>query len=353
MANSLYEAARRAVPLPQLWQSYGHAVTRHGKRFASAFTPCCGEANRKDAGSLFMSREGEWKWHCFRCTKGGSAIDMVAKMDGISHKAAAQKLVADGGGFEVITGRPAPPKRPRVTSVARQEAIEKVIRAILNGNVAKRDAYAYLMQERGISQRTLNEAWDRGMLRALPGNPEAADTWLRLNVGEEVLLTSGLLKQRFPAAAYRPVVFLPAGGTSVEFRYGYRAKVDETSPKALQYGEQKWPLIWKPDGPVNRVVLVEGGIDLLSLVDLGMARDALVLGLLGVAAWQDRWIPAIQERYPEARWEVGFDADRSGEENAPQLMERLTAAGIQAERLLPWGGGKDWNDTLLAARAAF
>lgn len=350
--NALYDAARRAQALPDLWRAYGLPLAVHNDRFATSTTPCCGESNRKDAGSLFLSRQGDWRWHCFRCGQGGTAIDLVAEREGLSHKEAAKKLVADNGGFTAITGQDAPKRAPRTSGVDRQAAIAKIITAIKESKAAPNEVFAYLRNVRGISEATLTEAWKRGLLRALPGNPDAADTWLRLNCTEETLRQSGMLKGRFPAAAYRPVVFLPWGGSSVEFRVASR-EVAANAPKALQYGEQTYPLVWGSSGDVQRVILVEGGIDMLSLVDLGLARNAMVLGLLGVSAWQDRWVEGIRAKHPKATWQVAFDADHAGNEAAPPLIARLTEAGIAAERLAPWGAANDWNDVLLAARQAF
>lgn len=349
--RALYEAARQAVPLPELWQQYGFPLTQHGRRFATPYTPCCGTASRPDAGSLFIRNTGEWAWHCFRCGVGGSSIDLVAKQEGLTAHEAAKKLVGAGGGFTAITGREAPKAAPRTTSAERYAATEKIIQIISERRGVDPQVRSYL-NGRGLSDATIDEAEHRGMLRTLPGNPDAADVWLRLNCGEEMLTRAGMLKGRRAAAAYRPLAFLPPSGSCVEFR---TIQDNPNGPKALQHGDQLYPLVWHPNGETKKILVVEGGIDLLSVVDLGFTKTTLVLGLFGASAWRDQWITQIQGRYPDAKWEVGYDADLAGDTATPRLLESLANAGIRAERLVPWGGGADtdWNDTLLAARDAF
>lgn len=349
-AGLVYEAARRAVPLPELWQRYGLPLRQKGKRFETSTTPCCGAANRPDAGSLFMDSKNEWRWHCFRCGVGGSAVCFVATMEGITARDAANKLIEQGGGFQAITGRELPERKPRVSAPEKQKAIAQVVKAIAGIGSVDPGVLKYLTAERGISPATVTEAHRRGLLRTLPSNADAADTWLRLNLGEDVLDRSGLLKGKRSAAAYRPLVFLPPGGTCIEFCSTSRAP---SGPKALQYGEQEYPLVWHPSGAVQKVLVIEGGIDVLSVVDLGFDRSTMVIGLLGVSAWRDLWIEQIQNRHPKATWQLGFDLDDAGDKAVPRLSERLQEAGIPVERLAPWGGGNDWNDTLKAARAAF
>lgn len=346
--TQLFEAARRAVPLPALWQDYNLPLRKKGERFETPFTPCCGMASRPDAGSLFMQRNGEWRWHCFRCGQGGSAVDLVAEQEGLTPTEAAKKLVANAGGYVAILGHEPPKPKPRITRDARQQAVEKTLSLIAGRDGIAPEVMGYLANVRGISTDVVQEAHERGMLRTLPAHPDGADVWLSLNVGCDLLREAGMLRPtaRRPAIAYRPLVFLPPGGTCAEFRV---AKRDFDGPKALQYGRQTWPLVWHPRGEVRKVLVVEGGIDLLSCVSLGFATDTLILGLLGVSAWRTEWAQRIQRRYPNATWQIGFDADRAGESKAPDVIEALAEAGVQAERLAPWGGGEDWNDTLRAA----
>lgn len=347
--SDTFAAARRAVPLPQLWGQAGKPLTRQGSRFSTSFTPCCGEATRKDAGSLFLTSAGEWRWKCFRCGKGGSAVDFVAAMESLTSIDAAKRLLAMGGGFTTIMGRAPAPVRERVAPEARLKALREVMAAVRGIGHFPKQVRTYLHDERGIPDGVIDEAVARGLLRGLPCPPDAADVWLRLNTEPEDLLASKILRAgaKRAAAAYKPLVFLSHGG--MEFRA--IRPVPECAPKALQYGVEAWPLAWKPRGEVRTILTVEGGIDLLSVVALGFGQDTLVLGMLGAAAWQEGKIRAIADKYPNAAWQVGFDGDGAGDASGGKLLTALAEMKIHAERITPWGGGKDWNDTLLAAKA--
>lgn len=347
-----YEAARRAIPLPELWKRYGRPLAQKGQRFETSYTPCCGDGERKDAGSLFLKRAGGWSWHCFRCSLGGSAIDFVATEERISIPDAVTKLLKEGGGFTTIMGREPAARKQRTTPERKQAATESAIRTILGNTIVEKPIRDYLVKERGISAEVVQEAIDRNLLRGLPVNADAADVWLRLNVGEDVLNTAGILKagNRRAAAAYRPMVFLAAGANTMEFVVITR-KRDEDMPKALQYGDQVLPMVWKPRGEVKKILVVEGGIDVLSVVTLGFSQDTLIIGLMGAGAWRPAWIKQAHEKYPHAEWQLGLDNDSAGSGSCQRMSDALAECGKTATVLSPWGDGNDWNDTLLAARS--
>lgn len=341
-----FDAARKAMPLPELWSKYGYKLRQKGERFETAYTPCCGTATRGDAGSLFLKADGEWRFHCFRCKAGGSAIDFVAHEDGISLTEAAKKLIHAGGGFVAIAGRGPTPPTKRVTARERGAAMGAIIKAIAARQVIDPIVRDYLVKQRQIPRKVVEEAHARGLLHTLPGNADAADVWLRLNVEADTMARSGVQRKgaRRSAAAYRPLVFLPPGGECCEF-----VSIVGGEPKALQYGDQEYPLVWKPRGQVTKVCVVEGGIDLLSVVALGFSQDTLIIGLLGASAWRPQWIEQINARYPGATWLVALDNDQGGDASSDRMIEEITAAGLPAMRLRPWGGGNDWNDALKAA----
>jgi len=350
----MYEAARKAVPLPTLWAEFGWSVTAKGSRMTSATSPCCGEASRDDAVSMQLGEGGEWRWKCFRCSAGGTAIDAVALHDGISHFDAAKKLVLGNGGITAITGRVVQ-KRDRQADENREVTVARVMRVMLDdeSTLAPDPVIQKYLEDRGISMATVKAAAERGIVRFLPGNPAAADAWWRLRLGEDAMIAAKLMREgaRYPASAYRPIVFFSQDGKGCEFKTAGRSQ----GPKAIQYGHPQRPIVWLPDNDVQprRIAVVEGGFDLLSIVDLGMARDTAVLAILGASAWRDAWIEEFQTVFPDATWDVGLDADEAGEKTASSLIATITAKGHRAARKIPPGGVKDWNDALVASRAAF
>lgn len=341
----LFNAARRAVTLPQLWRDYGHDVVVRSNRCEVSYTPCCGQGNRRDCGSLFIRRsDSTWNYHCFRCGKGGSCIDFLVHVEGLTAIQAANRLLKVAGGYESIMGRPASPPAPKIAPEAQRKALRRVL-AFLQDERLPGGVVDYLHKERHLSKAVIQEAYNRGILRGLPTNPENADTTLRLGVGDQVLLDAGLLKPdgRRCAAAYRPVIFIPPGGA---------LEVKSTrggTPKAIQYGRATRPLIWMPEGTVTRVIVVEGGVDLLSMVDLGFGRSALMLGVLGASAFKDEWVQAIKDRFGPVPWELSQDDDDAGNTSAASLAEVCASLNLECERIKPFFGLNDWNNVLEAA----
>lgn len=354
---ALFEAARRATPLPILWQQLGLPLKGREGRFHSPYSPCCGTSNRDDACSLYVGRDGgTWRYHCFRCAKGGSSIDLIAALENLTPLEAAKRLVNDHGGITAITGIAPPERKPRVTPGRRVAALRRAIDVIKAINGVDPRVRRYLNEVRGFSDRVIDEAVHRGMLRTLPGIADSADTWLRLKLSEEDLKDSGLLAGRRPAAAYRPIAFLPPGNC-VEFRTN---QVTPNGPKALQYGDMEYPLVWRPTGKVTKILIVEGGFDVMAAVDLGFATNTLIVGALGTGKWRSQWVPQIHAKYPDAIWQIGSDVDKAGNglfTSFNEALEKMPNLQLHVERLKPWGGSEgeewDWNDTLLSAREAF
>lgn len=347
-----YQAARKAIPLPTLWRRYGWPLSRSKKdeRLASSISPCCGESRRKDACSLYLSANEEWRYHCFRCGSGGSAIDLVAKMEGVTADEAVKRLLVEGGGYEAIIGRLPPPATKRATDSERREAVRKIANALRDRSLFPRAVREYLTGKRGIAPDVVDEAIHRGVIAALPERPDAADVWLRLNVGEDVLKAAGLLRagQRRMAAAYKPLAFIAPQAGGVEFRA--IEEVQAEMPKCLHYGSKQWPLAWQPKRQATTIMVVEGGIDMLACASLGFDADTIILGLLGVGSWTPGMLQAIRDKYASAKWLVALDADEAGRNASASMLEVLAGLGAQAERLEPWSG-KDWADTLIAARS--
>lgn len=326
-----YQKAREA-DLPTMWKGKLHAGNQ---RHTSAWSPCCGEGNRKDRASL-SKVGGIWRWRCFACGKGGTAIDLVAITEGMSPAQAVGHILAQSPA-EAAT------KKPKVAAdkaPAQKKGLVEALMPRLFSGPLDRGVVAYL-EGRGIRPEIIELAHRRGFLGSLPSKPEDAVLWLEREVGRKPMAEAGLWHKRWPAAAYRPLLFRNGSGRAVELR---RIREDD-SPKAIQYGVQDYPLVWKPEGDVRRVMVVEGGIDLLSVVDLGEAEDALLVGIFGTSAWRDAWGRRIAAKYPDAEWVIGTDADESGEACAEAIRTQLEVLGRRWTRRLPFSG-KDWNDAL-------
>ncbi|MBT9136822.1 MAG: DNA primase [Firmicutes bacterium] len=337
-ASEIFARARDA-DLPSMWQGTLH---KGNGRYTSNWTPCCGEGSRRDRGSIGKVG-GIWRWRCFVCNSGGTAVDYVAMCEGMSPDDAARKIVSGSVNFSQIVKPIEKNERP---VKATGEAMAAVIN-MLKKHPLTEDVVAYL-EGRGLTRRTIVEAKKRGILACLPSIPEEAVLWLEVNVGREAMSEAGMWSKRWPSAAYRPLILINGSGLTLELRQ--LTESIGSSPKAIQYGIQDAPFVWKPRGEVNRIVVVEGGIDLLSMVDIGDVDDALIIGIFGTGTWRAAWGKKISEKYPSARWEIATDANDAGHKCAESVSVQLDGLGKKWSRRIPFCG-EDWNDALKSISA--
>ena len=110
-------------------------------------------------------------------------------------------------------------------------------------------------------------------------------------------------------------------------------------------------------GTLNRLAVCEAPIDALSLAALEALRaDTLYVSTTGgmgpsTLACLEQLLREMAAR-PGAVLAMATDADGPGQRHAEHLAELATAAGVRSERLLPHDGRNDWNDVMVARRAA-
>lgn len=340
-AAEAFKRAREA-DLPALWAATQKPLTQLGSRLASSWCPCCGDSKRKDKVSL-SKEDGIWRWRCFACQQGGTAIDLIARIEGIDPIKAAEKIM---GGSLPTQAVPGAEKAQRKTDdKAKIRAFAECIEAMRQHGIDPM-VQAYL-GSRGIRPATLERAHHSGLLITLPADPAEATAWLGARVGRSRMVEAGLWSKRWPAAAFRPMIF--AGPTSEVAEFRTLGPI-EGSPKAIQFGRQDYPLLFKPKGEVKRVVIVEGGVDLLSLIDMGEDAETLLVGLYGTGSWREAWAKRIAAKYAKAEWRIATDADEDGERCAAKILKHLGVIGVPASRWRPFVG-KDWNDALKSIAA--
>lgn len=322
------ETAKK-IDLPAIWPG---RVFRVNARMTSNFCPSCGEGGRRDRVSI-SSATGIWRWHCFACGSSGTAIDMLMAVERIGMDEAVKRLIGNPGLSPPVPQGAGVPKHDA-------EAFRQTIRRIRQYGLDQRVLGA--LGKRGISARAAQLAYDSGLLVTLPGDPNEAFVWLSHQVGRERLEAAGLWKKRWPPAAYRPLIFTTPDDEAAEFRTLLNV---DGCPKSIRGGASPWPLVYTT-GNVERIMVVEGGIDLLSALDIFEdVESVLILGLLGTGSWKESWAKAISRKYPGAAWQIGTDNDQEGERCAARIAVALDQLGIAHRRVIP-ACGKDWNEYL-------
>jgi DNA primase len=349
MALSLFEKAKKHH-LPNYAKSQGYKLTIKGSRYEGSHCPCCEPSNRKDVLSIFITQDGDWRWSCLRCNTGGSVVDFAAHTLGVSVIEAAKRLANDKSLVfnNALQNNEAPgevEKKPTVNN----EALEKALKLLIaNGHSSVPECVNYLMS-RGLSEKTIVSAVRRGMLRFLPAVPFDANRMLFDIIGKGILTESGLLKptSNWTAIAFRPIIFNFPDGKSAEFRLAREPK--ENEQKAIRYGSTKYPWWWKhsdmPDSAVHTVHVVEGVIDLLSVVELGLCDGEAVMAMPGVASWSEKWFLDIHKKY-HPRFVLSLDNDKAGQDATEKIKAFLEKEKISYSVMSPPVQFKDWNEYL-------
>lgn len=335
---TLFEKAKR-YDLPEFARSSGYVLHKQGAGFCCKTCPSCGDGS-SNALSLFFSKEGIWRWNCFRCKKGGTIVDFAVEIWNINEVDAARNLTQGGSG-NVVIKQAAPVVKNPVSSEALREAISSIGR---RGHSSVKEGVDYL-HSRGIGDRVIAEAVRRGILRFLPAKPHLANRFLIDAIGTGNMIKAGLLKpdSKWPAIAFRPLVaFFPGGGA--EFRLIREANEDE--PKAIRYGEIKWPWWWRGGDVVETIRVVEGVIDLFSLVEIGLKPGESIMSLPGTSSWSMNWFQGMVKRHPTAEIIISFDNDDGGRLSAIKLKEALFENHI-TNVVIEHPVEADWNVQLL------
>jgi hypothetical protein len=338
--SALFDQARR-TDLPKFVESLGLVLKKQGGSYGSPHCPCCGtskDINSNRVSVFWAERESIWRWKCFICKKGGTTIDYACAAWSKTAPEATNALVA--GNTSNFCMRPVAEK-PNITPITGEKAnqrLKETLEIILKqGYTAEPASLAYL-QSRGISGVIAGEASKREMLRMLPSNPTAAMDWLMQKVGESRLRDAGLWRAsaKWPAIAFRPLIFMLPGLSSAEFRLIKMPTGDE--PKAIRYGRLEWPWFWR--GETKRITVVEGAIDLLSLRQMG--EKGSIMAIPGTSAWKKEWFTKCAERHKGSIFRIGLDDGPAGDPTAALFMEILRENGTEACRARP-AFGKDWN----------
>lgn len=349
-SGSLIENVKASISLQGFLEGFGAKFSRVGGGLRSDACPCCGEG-QKGSNKVGLLAGGQ-KWRCFSCGKGGDVIDAAAFLWGIPHRDAIHRLakeqwVDDTAPIRRNTKAQAEDEAKRSMQAALNEALKRLQTAVA-GFVPDDEHVTYLTgraeTQRSIPGRIVAQAQARGMLGFLPNNPIKARMFLEDRVGKDLMIRAGLWNpdKKMPAIAYRPLVFFMPGMDSAEFRMARKA--EEGERKAIRYGSASRPWYWSGEDGA-KLAVVEGAVDLLSLVALGFKGD--VIGLPGATVWRPEWFAGAGKVF------TCLDPDKAGKTATQRIMAACERMGIEVEDKSPVEG--DVNDMLkarVAARAA-
>ncbi len=302
-----------SIDLPALLERLGVRLHRYRQSYRCACPLHAGD--NELAFSVYRSRNGQWRWHCFSGDCGdGDAIEFVKRYYGVGYREACQILgvtpASDSGGPRL----PQPPPSIEPPSAQWQHAVGRLVEQAVQALWASvgQPARNYLHQ-RGLTDDLIQRA-------GLGYHPVA--TRIRAEVvgieGDDPYYAAGIV--------------IPYWVDGVLWRVQIRRLASNADPRYLSLAGSSGtpPFLLEPITPAKPLVLVEGPFDALAISQA--AGDLVSVAGTGATGCRAvRWLarfgvaPAVL---------VSHDADDAGD----------AAAAYWCDALHPLG--KRWRPTL-------
>jgi DNA primase catalytic core len=344
------ERLKREVSLERLAEAAGITLKRHGADLLGL----CPFHDDKEP-SLVISPEKNL-WHCLgACQAGGSVIDWVMKMQGVSFRHAVELLRNDPASIASARGsrkESTVRKRPAPFSPSEDEraALNQVIGYYHETLKGSAEALAYL-DKRGIKSVEAIERFKLGYANRtlgyrLPHKNRKEGALLR---GQ--LQRLGLMREsgheHFAGSLVIPV--FDDTGNVVEV-YGRKIRDDLREGTAYHlYLPGPHVGVWNLDAikASKEVILCEALIDALTFWCAGYHNVTAAYGVEGFTA--DHL--AAFKQYGTERVLIAYDRDDAGEKASERLAEKLIGEGIDCYRI-QFPKGMDANEYALAVQPA-
>ncbi|MCL4124055.1 UNVERIFIED_CONTAM: hypothetical protein GTU68_032940 [Idotea baltica] len=299
------------------------------KKAGKNLQACCPFHNEKSP-SFTVSPEKQF-YHCFGCGAHGTAIGFLMEYDQMSFPEAIQEL-ADSVGMTVPTTQSFAPNPAKQNLY---DLLDKVSQYYVHQlqTHSKRAEFVDYLHRRGLSEATIAhfnigmapDGWDN-VLKTFGGNQHAI----------QQLTEAGLLSSNDSGRTYdrfrNRVMFPIRDRRGRVIGFGGRV-LDDSTPKYLNSpetpvfhkGNELYGLFQarKANRNLNRIVIVEGYMDVIALAEKGINNAVATLG----TATTPEHLKQLQRSAPEVVF--CFDGDRAGRE----------AAWRAAENALPLLGG--------------
>ena len=291
------------------------------KKAGREYTACCPFHNEKTPS--FTVSQAKQFYHCFGCGAHGSAISFLMEYEHMEFIDAVEEL-ASMAGLTVPREAGIPQQKDSRTLYDLMEQVSQYYREQLRQHPKAEQAVAYLKQ-RGLSGEI---AAAFGVGYAPPGWDNLSHYFSAKHITEKQLLTVGLLIAKQGGGHYdrfRDRIMFPIHdrrGRVVGF--GGRALGDETpkylnSPETELFhkGKELYGLYEarKQSKDLQRLVVVEGYMDVVSLSQFGITN---VVATLGTATTADH-LEKLFRVVPEVVF--CFDGDRAGRQAAWRALE--------------------------------
>jgi len=350
------ERLKSEVSLERLVTSSGVELKRAGKDLLGRCP------FHDDHGPSLVVSPGKNLWHCLgACQAGGSVIDWVMKVNGVSFRHAVELLREGITSLRPRSGQALaaqPVKMGTVRKLPPPVALDADDQALLNQVIgyyhetlkASPEALRYL-ESRGLAQAELVDRFKLGFANRtlglrLPERNRAAGAAIRAR-----LIKLGLLREsgheHFNGSLVVPVLDEQGNVTEV---YG-RKILDNLRPGTAYHLYLPGPHrgVWNVQALASskEIILTEALIDAMSFWCAGYRN---VTSSYGVEGFTEDHLAAFR-KHGTQRVLIAYDRDDAGERAAEKLAQQLMAEGIECWRI-EFPKGMDANEYALKVTPA-
>lgn len=351
--NQVVERLKSEISVQRLAEARGVVFMQHG---ADLIGRC---PFHEDKTPSLVVTPAKNLWHCLgACQTGGTVIDWVMKVEGVSFRHAVELLQNDylplaAASSASMTSPPIKstvPKLPTLASVEDQRLLAQVIAYYHATLLESPEALGYL-QRRGIGDAEAIKTFQLGFANRtlgyrLPQKNRAEGEALRTQLQREGLYrASG--HEHFNGSIVIPIIGLTGEITEV-----YGRKITE----GLRSGTPNHLYLPGPHRGVwneaalaehKEIILCEALIDALTFWCAGYRNVTASYGIEGFTA--DHL--AAFRRHGTERILIAYDRDEAGDRAAEKLSHQLTASGLDCYRIL-FPKGMDANEYALKVTPA-
>ncbi len=265
-------------------------------------------------------------WHCMGCDKGGSVIDLVMELDGITFREAVDQLMTSTGlisrGTETASKQKKPPEIPNERAAA---LLERTLSVYEKNFTESNEAKAYL-ESRGITDAALFTKHRIGLSNGkltdmLPGNGS-----VRKELNAVGILLDPTDKKGTPRRErFKDCVVFPVFDEEGQLTTVYGRSIGDGPGRHL-YLPGRSTGIWNAQAIKTHaeIILTESVIDALSVMVAGFPNVVAVQGTNGL---KDSDIETLQ-RQGVASVVLLLDGDDAGGKAVSRLRPKIEAAGL-------------------------
>src|SRR5271167_4328661 len=345
--DQVVERLKVEVSVQRLAEARGVTLTKHG---ADLHGHCPFHDDRTPSLVITPAKN---LWHCLgACQTGGSVIDWVMRAEGVSFRHAVELLVNDSLPLAAASSAP-PPKHSTVkklpTALVRDVEDAKLLIQVIEYYhetlLGSAEALDYL-KRRGIGSEEAIKTFKLGFANRtlgyrLPASTRVEGAALRGQL-QRLGLYRGSGHEHFSGSLVIPVISSEGEVTEV---YGRKLNDNLRAGTPLHlYLQGPHRGVWNESAlaAAQEIILCEALIDALTFWCAGYRNVTASYGVEGFTADH---LAAFKAHHIE-RVLIAYDRDEAGDRAAEKLAQQLTAAGLDAYRIL-FPKGMDANEYAL------